>query len=86
MIIDCNGKSDLCFVLTDYILVECLLDLMRRNKLLRLDGSHLALLANLLFFRNDTVCSTNAVDADVAINAREKSRNFILGLTAERAA
>jgi hypothetical protein len=59
---------------------------MRRNKLLWLHGAHLALLVDLLLFGNDAVSSPDAVNADIAVDAREKSGDLILGLSAERAA
>ena len=83
MIVDCNGERNLGVILTYDILVEHVLDLMRRNKLLGLDGTHLALLVDFLFFGNDTVSRSDAVNADIAVDAREESRNFIFGLSAE---
>ena len=78
MIVNCNRQSDLRFILTYDILIEHVLDLMRRDKLLGLDRTHLALLLDLFFFGNDAVSRPDAVDADIAVYAREKSGNFIL--------
>jgi hypothetical protein len=56
---------------------------MGSYELLRLDGAHLALLIDLLFFGNDPICRSDAVDADIAVYARKESRNFVFGLSAE---
>ena len=85
MVIDRNRKSDLGFFLTDNLIVELLLDLTRSNKLLGLDGAHLTLLIDLLFFSYDTVSRSYTVNANIAVNTRKKSRYFILGFAAERA-
>ena len=63
-----SGQEVLSFVLADNVVVKLLLDLTGCDKLLRLDGAHLALLIGLLFFSYDPVSRSDAIDTDVAIN------------------
>ena len=84
MVVDGDGEEFLCAVLTDDILVEILLDGLGFLEFAHLDSGSLLLM--LVLQLGDVVgCHLGAVGADVAVDAAEQQRDFVLAAAAEAA-